>query len=338
MRVCDWIADYLYKSGVKRIHGLMGGGAAGLNDGFIKHPKLDYICYHHEQSAGHAAIGEAKYSGNIAVVNPTTGCGGTNCITSVLDAWQDSVPVIFISGNVKTTDCTIMFENEPDLRKFGIQEHNIIETVKSITKEAIFINHPGKVKYELMKAITIAKSSRPGPVWIDIPADVQTAEMPENSLEFFTIFKDESKSYLYTIKKDITNYFNAFERPLVLVGGGIRQSGTVDQFMKFIDQYQIPFVSTYAGCDIAPYQHPLNVGVVGIRGSRAGNFALQNANLLLVLGSSLNASILGYNKEDFAKNAIKVIIDDELAPPNNKNLHNYYRVNLVDFFGAVLDE
>lgn len=336
MRVCDWIAEYLYKNGVKRIHGLMGGGAAGLNDGFIKHSKLDYICYHHEQSAGHAAIGESKYSGNISVVNPTTGCGGTNCITSVLDAWQDSVPVIFISGNVKKSDCTIVINNEnirnSPLRKFGIQEHNIIETVKSITNRAMFVDSPSEVKYALTSAVSIAKEGRPGPVWIDIPSDIQTAEMPENSYEFKPMVKNESKAYLYTIKKDITNYLNNSKRPLILAGNGIRQSNTSEQFIKFIDKFQIPFVTSYAGCDIASYYHSMNIGVVGIRGSRAGNFALQYADLILILGSSLNASILGYNKDDFAKNAIRIIVDEEII--NNKNIQNSYRINLNDFFGA----
>ena len=100
MRVCDWIADYLYQQGITKVHGLMGGGASGLNDGFIKHGKIGYICYHHEQGAGHAAIGESKFTGELAVVNPTTGCAGTNCATSVLNAWQDGVPVLFLSGNV----------------------------------------------------------------------------------------------------------------------------------------------------------------------------------------------------------------------------------------------
>jgi acetolactate synthase-1/2/3 large subunit len=136
MRVCDYIAKRLYDLGIRRVYGLTGGGAAGLNDGFIKHGKMEYICFHHEQGAGHAAIGESKVTGNISVVNPTTGCGGTNCITSVLDAWQDSIPVIFISGNVKLNQTTSFLNKNRNvsLRKYGIQEHDIISTVKSITK------------------------------------------------------------------------------------------------------------------------------------------------------------------------------------------------------------
>ena len=181
MRVCDWIASYLYDKGIKRVHGLMGGGASGLNDGFIKHGKIQYICYHHEQGAGHAAVGESKFTGKISIVNPTTGCGGTNCITSVLNAWQDSIPVIFLSGNVRLAACSRYINNikNINIRKYGIQEHDIIETVKTITKMSVFVDDVKDVVKVLQEAMHIATTGRPGPVWIDIPGDIQTAQMPD---------------------------------------------------------------------------------------------------------------------------------------------------------------
>ena len=179
MRVCDWIADYLKSLGVERVHGLMGGGAAGLNDGFIKQ-NMPYICYHHEQGAGHAAIGESKYTGKLAVVNPTTGCAGTNCSTSVLDAWQDSVPVLFISGNVRRDTCSgwINHTNGVNIRKYGIQEHHVVDTYKSITKYSKFVIDPLEVAYTMQQAVYLATTGRPGPVWVDIPGDIQLAQMP----------------------------------------------------------------------------------------------------------------------------------------------------------------
>jgi len=187
MRVADWIADYLWEIGVSRVHGLMGGGAAGLNDGFIKHKGIEYICYHHEQGAGHAAIGEAKYTGQLSVVNPTTGCGGTNCVTSVLNAWQDGVPVLFLSGNVRADNTAHWLRTSKDVkvRHYGAQEHHIIDTVASITKLAAFITDPENVEYGMHMAVDHATRGRPGPVWVDIPSNIQAAQMPEHkSLEY----------------------------------------------------------------------------------------------------------------------------------------------------------
>ena len=159
MRVADWIAHYLHSIGVERIHGMMGGGAATLNDGFIKNPDLEYICYHHEQGAGHAAIGEAKYTGKLAVVNPTTGCGGTNCATSVLNAWQDGVPILFLSGNVKSTNCSNIINKGQGahIRYHGAQEHDIISTMASMTKFSQFVASAKQVQQALHSAVRMVK-------------------------------------------------------------------------------------------------------------------------------------------------------------------------------------
>lgn len=314
MRVCDWIARRLHDVGVKNVHGLMGGGASGLNDGFIKHGAINYICFHHEQGAGHAATAESKVTGRLSVVNPTTGCGGTNCITSVLNAWQDGVPVLFISGNVRTEHCSrhINATRNVRIRKFGIQEHDIIETVRSMTKYAAFVDSPRHIASELEKAIKLAVSGRPGPVWIDIPADVQVSQMPK-----FTngdpAFADADGYPLLVINGANGNGITAYnarehwfaqraiaalegsERPIILAGQGIKQSNTVDEFRWFIEHFRVPYVSTYGARDIVPYDHPLNIGAIGIKGSRAGNFAMQSCDTILVLGSSVNASHTGYD-------------------------------------------
>lgn len=335
MRVCDWIANYLKSLGVERVHGLMGGGAAGLNDGFIKQ-QMPYICYHNEQGAGHAAIGESKYTGKLAVVNPTTGCAGTNCATSVLDAWQDSVPVLFISGNVRKDTCSgwINQTKGVNVRKYGIQEHHVVDTYKSMTKYAKFVIDPLEVAYTLQEAVWHAMSGRPGPVWIDIPGDVQLAQMPENPAQF-TPKASVVKPADYTLVKEL---LSKAERPVVLAGYGIRQANLVPEFVKFVEKYEIPYVSTYGARDYTANDHVLSMGAVGQRGSRAGNFVLQNADLLLILGSSLNASVVGYDPKQFSPASTKVIVDidwNELHKDIVKIDHKYNDY-LKNFFEAML--
>jgi len=338
MRVCDWIADYLFNQGITRIHGLMGGGAMGLNDGFIKHGKINYICYHHEQGAGHAAIGDSKFTGKPAVVNPTTGCGGTNCATSVLNAWQDSVPVIFISGNVKLDSCSeyINFVSGTKIRKYGVQEHNIVETYKDITKFSNFIWQTEEVAYNIQKAFHIATIGRPGPVWIDIPADIQTSKMPES---YSTLNAEDFIFTKNSFEPDNTkNIILNSNRPCVLAGYGIRQSNTVDEFIKFVEKYEIPFVSTYGARDYLPSNHPLNIGAVGVKGSRAGNFAMQNCDTLLILGSSLNGSVVGYDAKLFSPYSYKIMVDidnDELRK-NTVKIDAKHNCSLQDFFKHML--
>jgi len=335
MRVCDWIADYLKSLGVERVHGLMGGGAAGLNDGFIKQ-NMPYVCYHHEQGAGHAAIGESKYTGKLAVVNPTTGCAGTNCATSVLDAWQDSVPVLFISGNVRRDTCSgwINQTKGVNIRKYGIQEHHVVDTYKSITKYSKFVIDPLEVAHSIQQAVYLATTGRPGPVWVDIPGDIQLAQMPENPSQF-------QPPVINTVQHDYTDIKNMIlnaQRPVVLAGYGIRQSGLVDKFVEFVEKYNIPYVSTYGARDYTANEHPLSIGAVGQRGSRAGNFAMQNADLLLILGSSLNASVVGYDPKQFAPASIKVLVDTDWNElhKNIVKIDHKCQDSLDNFFKAMI--
>lgn len=337
MRVCDWIAEYLWSMDVTKVHGLMGGGASGLNDGFIKNGKIDYVCYHHEQGAGHSAIGESKFTGRLSVVNPTTGCAGTNCATSVLNAWQDSVPVLFLSGNVRLNTCSgwINKDKNINIRKYGIQEHHIVDTYKSMTKMAEFVTHVDDVAYILQKAIYTATSGRKGPVWIDIPGDIQTATMPTTYREFKPpgLYEDYD-----TDLSEVTNAIVNSARAVVLAGYGIRQSDTVHQFVRFVEKYQIPYVSTYGARDYTANDHPLSMGAIGIKGSRAGNFVLQNADLLLVLGSSLNGSVIGYDPLQFSPDSYKIVVDCEIDELNKDivKVHKKHYMLLEDFFRIML--
>jgi acetolactate synthase-1/2/3 large subunit len=297
---------------------------------------MPYICYHHEQGAGHAATAESKFTGKLAVVNPTTGCAGTNCATSVLNAWQDSVPVLFLSGNVRLATCSghINKKNHIKIRKYGIQEHHIVDTYESMTKFSYFIDNVDDVAYVLQYAIHTATSGRHGPVWIDIPGDIQTAQMPEKYKEYQPVELVKPLADFSRIKEAIAKA----ERPIVLAGYGIRQSNTVEDFVKFIEHYQIPYVSTYGARDYTANDHKLSIGAIGIKGSRAGNFALQNADLLIVLGSSLGSSVIGYDPAQFSPASYKIIVDldiNELKKDIVK-IDEKYNVNLEKFFRSMV--
>ena len=331
MRVADWIADYLYNAGVKRVHGLMGGGASGLNDGFIKHPGIEYICYHHEQGAGHAALGEAKYTGKLAVVNPTTGCAGTNCSTSVLNGYQDGLPILFLSGNVKLDNCSqwLNIERSIKIRHYGAQEANISHIMRPITKASYFVDKPILVAHALQNAIHLATTGRPGPVWVDIPANVQTAEMPEPGQYNYT--HKEYQPFEAQILKD---KINSTKRPLIVAGVGIRQANQITEFLNFVNVYKIPFVTTYGAQDYTPSDHPMNIGTPGVRGNRAGNFAMQNADFLLFLGTSLGAPVIGYDPQQFNPTAYKVYVDIEYDELNKDVIPMNWKIqtNIKNFF------
>jgi len=308
MRVCDYIAKTLNeKYGIEQVYGLVGGGTAGLNDGFISNPNIEFVCFHHEQGAGHAAVGAARTNKKISVVNVTTGCGGTNSLTSCLNAWQESVPVIFISGNVKINN-TAKWINEQkgiNLRRYGSQEHNITETVKNMTKYSVMVESANDVVKELEKCIAIATSGRPGPVWLDIPSDVQTAQITEFNFDPFLVDKVQQQINYHEIELALKNS----KRPVIVAGSGLVISDSESLFRQLIDKYEIPFVCTFLTRDLVEYDHPQNLGLIGIKGNRCANFAVQNSDLLLILGCSMNSSHVGYDVKTFSPHSKKIMVD-----------------------------
>lgn len=310
MRVVDYVADYMYAQGVHEIFMLTGGGAMFLNDGVAKHPHLKAICNHHEQACAMAAVGYAKYTGGIGAACLTTGCGGTNAVTGLLDAWQDNVPCVFISGQVKRKE-TVYNSNVP-LRQVGVQEANIIPVVQSLTKYAVMINNPEDIAYHFDKAVYLATTGRKGPVWLDIPLDVQGALIDETKLRRFNpdeIQKDYKEEPTQEEMVSFYEMLRTAERPLIIAGNGIRLGNAIPQFKSFIEKYSIPFVVSYLGVDLLPSNHPLYVGRVGIKGDRAGNFAMQNADLIIALGTRLCVPMTGYEYRSFARKAKVVVVD-----------------------------
>ena len=311
MRVVDYIADFIHdKLEVKRVYMLTGGGAMFLNDCVAKHPGLEAVCNHHEQACAMASVGHAKYTNGFAVSFLTTGCGATNAITGLLDAWQDNTTCLFISGQVKKKETS--YNADTHLRQFGIQEANIISIVKPITKYSVMINDPNEIAYHLEKACFIAQTGRPGPVWLDIPLDVQGATIEVDKLKHFDP-KEYQKDFKEIPKNDeikhIEELLKKAKRPIILAGNGVRLSGAVKEFNQFIDQYKIPVVASYLAIDICSYNNPLYLGSVGIKGDRAANFAMQNSDLIIAIGNRLSVGVTGFEYKLFAREAKLVVVD-----------------------------
>lgn len=303
VRVADYVAKFLENKSINHVFMITGGGAMFLNDGIAKNKNIKGIFNHHEQASAMAAVGYSKYNNKISVVMPTTGCGGTNAITGLLDAWQDSNKVVFISGNVNKKETTHGL-NLP-LRKFGVQEANIIDIVKPITKYAVMVTDPNTIAFHLEKAFYLCEEGRPGPVWIDIPLDVQGSYIDEQTLTHFTPEKSEDVLDFSIFE----SYLKESKRPIVVAGYGIHLSGAKQDFIKFIEKYNLPVAFTYLAIDFLPTDHPLYVGRLGTKGDRAGNFAVQNSDLVISLGSSLSVSVTGYQYKTFAREAKVLVVD-----------------------------
>ncbi len=310
MRVADYITKFIEDLGVKDIFTLTGGGAMFLNDAAAQNKNIRSVFNHHEQSSAMAAFAYSKYTGTWGATYVTTGCGGTNAITGLLDAWQDNVPVFFISGQVKRAD-TIWKMQQP-LRQYGVQEADIIPVVQSLCKYAVMVTDPQQIRYHLEKAAYLGSHGRPGPVWLDIPSDVQGAIVNENEL---VGFNPEELKLDYTTEcssqdlKELEEMLKKAKRPVIVAGHGVRLSHAIPEFKKFIEKYNIPFVGTYLATDFVPGDHPLFIGRTGLKGDRAGNFAMQNSDLILSIGSRLSVTIIGYSPKDFARAAKIAVVD-----------------------------
>lgn len=309
MKLSDYVVSFLENLRVKNIFILAGGGAMHLVDSVGRSKSIRYICNHHEQAATIAAEAYARLTNNIGVALVTSGPGGTNTITGVIGAWLDSIPILVISGQVKI-ETTII--NNTKLRQLGDQEINIIDIVKPITKYAVMVTNKNEIKYHLQKAIYLAKSGRPGPVWVDIPLDIQGAHIEKKSL----------KEYDYTndVKKDLDSKINAVinllkksKRPVIIAGNGIRLSKAVEEFRILMEKLKIPVIATFVGYDIVPSTNPYYFGRYGSMGQRAGNFTVQNSDLVLAIGSRLNIRAISYNYKAFAREAMKIVVDIDPA-------------------------
>ena len=301
MKVADYIMNFLSERGVKFAFEVPGGGAMFLNDAVTK-SNIKPVFFHHEQSCAMAAVGYSKMNNEVALVVPTSGCGSTNTITGILDAWQDSHPVIVVSGQANRKDTTYL--SKVPLRKLGVQEANIVEIVKTITKYATMVQDPEDIAYELEKAYHLCTTGRPGPVWLDIPLDVQASEISPEDLKHFIIETPALKKSC-----EFEEYLKKSKRPIIIAGNGVHLSGARKEFLRFIEKYNIPCAFTFLGTDLIPSDHPLYIGRIGIKGTRAGNFAVANSDLVISIGSSLSIPSIGFRYDLFAREAKKIAVD-----------------------------
>jgi acetolactate synthase-1/2/3 large subunit len=333
VKVADYIAKFLESRGVSHVFMVTGGGAMFLNDGMAKSKAIKGVFNHHEQACAMAAVGYSKFNNKIAVVMPTTGCGGTNTITGLLDAWQDSNKVVFISGNVNRRETTHGLKIP--LRKFGVQEANIVDIVKPITKYAVMVTDPNTIAYHLEKAFYLCETGRPGPVWIDVPMDVQGSYINEEELVHFT---EDTKEEVVDCSV-FEQYLKSANRPIVVAGYGIHLSGAKEEFIRFIEKHNLPVAFTYLAIDFLPSNHPLYVGRLGTKGDRAGNFAVQNSDLVISIGSSLSVSVTGFRYDTFAREAkvLVVDIDKHEHKKNTVKIDAEINTDVKNFLGQVND-
>ncbi|MBU6338584.1 MAG: thiamine pyrophosphate-binding protein [Rickettsiales bacterium] len=326
IKLSDYIAKELVKYGVEHVFMISGGGAMHLNDSLGKHEKLQYVCNHHEQASAIAAEGYARFAGKLPVINVTTGPGGVNALNGVFGQWTDSVPALYISGQVKH-ETTLDSVPNLNLRQLGDQEVDIIAMVKPITKYAEMVRDPKDIKRILHKAIYLATSGRPGPTWIDIPINIQGAMIDENDLNDAEIIVEENFSDLEKQVDEIIANLKSAKRPVIVAGNGIRVSGTIADLEQLMTKVKIPFVNTFNGVDNIVSNHPLYMGRIGTIGQRAGNFTLQNADLVLFLGTRNNIRQVSYNWEMFARNAKKIIVDIDKAELNKPTIKADIAIN-----------
>ncbi|MFZ2025184.1 MAG: thiamine pyrophosphate-binding protein [Microgenomates group bacterium] len=335
IRLSDYVMKFIAQQGVKHIFMVSGGGGMYLFDSLGRSKDIKYICNHHEQACAISAEGYQRTTNNLGVAMVTTGPGGTNTITGVMCSWDDSIPVIFISGQANSK----LLIGNTGRRQRGVQEVDITKLVESITKYAVTITDETTIRYHLEKSVFLAKTGRPGPVWIAIPLDIQAKMIDERMLpryfpqkEIVGIkagHKNETKKIKILVK-----LLKKSDRPIIIAGNGIRLSHSEDKFLKFIEKYQIPVVTTKNGFDLIYYKHPLRVGSIGINGQRAANFAVQNADLVLSLGSSLPLTVVGYETKLFAREAKKIVVDIDEAQLKHPliNTDVVIHADLKDFF------
>lgn len=341
MRVADYIAKALADYGVKHVFMVVGGGAMFLNNAFGQERRIKYICNHHEQACAIAAESYARLTRKLTVVNVTSGPGSLNTLTGVFGAWTDSIPMLVISGQVRY-DTTVR-STGLNLRQLGDQEYDIEKSVSNITKYSVMVTEPNEIKYYLEKAIYLATNGRPGPVWLDIPMNVQGAMINEKDLKPYNQAEDKREipeKLKPQILEDIIDSINKAERPVILAGSGIRLSGAHAEFLNVIDLLKIPVTTAWNAHDVLYDGHPYYFGRPGSVGDRPGNFIVQNSDLLLVLGCRLNIRQISYNWKSFAREAYKIVVDiDELELQKpTVNIDLPINADLKDFLQQMLNK
>jgi len=313
MRVADYIYKELADRGIRCVFMVSGGGAMHLCDALGRQRRLKYVCNGHEQACVMAAEGYARASGHIGAATVTTGPGGTNTVTGVIGAWIDSIPVVVISGQVKLETTVLRC---PGLRQLGDQEINITDIVKPVTKYAEVVTDKNDVAYHLGKALHIATSGRPGPVWLDVPLDVQGSDIDKAALRKFDpseLAPPFDTARAAAAADVLARRINGCRRPVLIVGNGVRLAGAARLLNEAVRRLGMPVLTSISGIDLIESDSPLFFGRPGILGERPANFIIQNCDLLIVVGTRMNLRQIGYAYDKFARGAFKAVVDADSA-------------------------
>jgi acetolactate synthase-1/2/3 large subunit len=309
MKLSDYVIEFLNRREIRDIFTVSGGGVAHLLDSLGRHPDMRYYCNYHEQACAIAAEGFARVTGKVGAVLVTIGPGAVNALSGIVGAWYDSIPLLVFSGQVRSD----LIADYTKVRQKGPQEGNVIEMARPVTKYVVSVREPSQIRYELEKALYLATTGRPGPVWIEIPFDIQGSTIDPEALAGFTPEPEsDPAAAAAALSADVASVLEALRnsrRPLIIGGNGVRLSNCHDLFIHMVEQLQIPAVVHAMAKDVLPEDHPLYVGVFGSAGQRRANFAVQNADLVMVLGGSLGVTKVGFNFKGFAPNARKIIVN-----------------------------
>ena len=336
MTVADYILKFLISKNVNNVFLMTGGAISFAIDAFSRNKKIKYTCVAHEQAAAMMADAYSRVGKGFGATMVTSGPGAQNLITGIACSWFDSVPVIHISGQVNKFELSTANKTTKKVRQIGFQETDIVSMVKPITKFAYQLKSANEIKYILEKAFYIATSGRPGPVLIDIPMNFQKEIINEKNIKIFnkpkknTSINAKIKSSIYKIKE----LLNKSKRPVLILGGGLRVAKAVNELDKFLKKTNIPIVTTWSGVDVLDFNHKNYIGCIGVYGSRAANFAVQNADLVLNFGSRLDTRVTGGKPETFSRAAKIISVDIDKYELNKKRgLNNYLKINqdLKDF-------
>ena len=321
MTVAEYILKFLISKNVNNVFLITGGAISFVVDAFSRNKKIKYTCVAHEQAAAMMADAYSRCGKGFAATMVTSGPGAQNLITGIACSWFDSVPVIHISGQVNSFELSSTNKTTKKVRQVGFQETDIVSIVKPITKFTYQLKNPNEIKYVLEKAFYLSNQGRPGPVLVDIPMDFQRAQINLKKIKSFKIPKKKS---IYKIKA----LLNKSKRPVLLLGGGVRMSKSINLLEKFLKNIDLPIVTTWSGLDIMDYKNKNYIGCIGVYGSRAANFSVQNSDLILNFGSRLDTRITGGKPETFARAAKVVSIDIDIHELNKKRgLDIYLKIN-----------
>lgn len=315
MKLSDYVAEFLARQGIRHVFAITGGASLHLIESVANHPDIDYVCPHHEQAGAMAADGYARANGKLGAAMATSGPGGTNMITGICCSWYDSVPVMYITGQVST----FRFKGDTGVRQMGFQETDIVEMCRSITKYAVTVTSAQSIRYELEKAAWLASTGRPGPVLIDIPDNIQREHISPEDLQGFEVPSEplaSSASILSASVEKCLELVQHAKRPLVVLGWGVHLAQAEREALEFVEHLGLPVNPTWAATDIIAENHPLRCGTFGTHGTRFGNFAIQNADLVISIGSRLDTHMIGSPFSNFCRGGQKVMVDIDATEIN----------------------